>query len=479
MLEYWPHITSAFAAGQVLILVFTLPWILAIKKESTSAMAWCLVVMLIPWLGFLLFIIFGYTHVYRRMRKRRHRQRFTESHPPAARTATRGLLVEAAKTWKNLGELAVKLGGFPVSEGNEVTLYHDTGRFFDELFEAVRDARQHIHLEFFIIQSDPTGNRLLELLTKKATEGVEVRLLFDAVGSRRMKRRTLKPLRQAKGRCAAFLPWSILRRRIQVNLRNHRKIAVIDGRIGLTGGANIGDEYLGKNAWFGYWRDACLRLEGPAVAGLQQVFIEDWDFACAETLKEEKYFPGLDPVGDDVVQVLESGPDQEINVIRELFFAAISSAEERLWIATPYFVPDGGILDALRLAGHSGVDVRILLPFRPDHLLPFYAGRYYFADMLRAGVKIYQYAKGMMHSKLILVDGKWASLGSANLDWRSLHLNFEATCVLHTPELIAELEQAFVNDLQDSVRVEAHAFAGRPFGSRLMENACRLLSPVL
>ncbi len=480
MFDYLPHITTLFAAGQFLILVFTLPWILTIKKESTSAMAWCLIVILVPWLGFLLFIVFGYTHVHRRMkRKRRHRQRFSESHRPAARAATRGLHAEAAKTWKNLGELAVKLGGFPVSEGNEVTLYHDTGRFFDDLFDAARDARQHIHLEFFIIQADPTGNRLLELLVKKAGEGVEVRLLFDAIGSRRMKGRLLKPLRKANGRCAAFLPWSILRRRIQVNLRNHRKIAVIDGRIGFTGGANIGDEYLGKHAWFGYWRDACLRLEGPAVAGLQQIFVEDWDFACGETLKEEKYFPSLDRVGDDVVQVLESGPDQELRSIRELFFGAISSAEERLWIATPYFVPDGGILDALRLAGHSGVDVRILLPFRPDHLLPFYAGRYYFGDMLRAGVKIYQYTKGMMHSKTILVDGKWASVGSANLDWRSLHLNFEATCVLHTPELIAELEQAYVNDLQESVQVELHAFAGRPFGSRLMENACRLLSPVL
>jgi cardiolipin synthase len=480
LFDYLPHITTLFAAGQFLILVFTLPWILTIKKESTSAMAWCLVVVLIPWLGFLLFLLFGYTHVHRPMRrKRRHRHRFRLSNPPPAREATRGLDAEPGKTWKNLGRLAVRLGGFPVSEGNEVSLYPDTPRFFDELFEAVRDARRHIHLEYFIVHGDETGKRLLELLTKQAGAGVEVRLLYDAIGSRKLRGRTLGPLRQAGGRCSAFLPLSLLRRRIQINMRNHRKLAAIDGRVGFIGGSNIGDEYLGKNPWFGYWRDASLRLEGPAVAGLQQIFVEDWDFACGETIQGEEYFPDLEPVGDDVVQIMESGPDQELNSIRELFFAAISSAEERLWIATPYFVPDGGILDALRLAGYSGVDVRVLCPFKPDHLLPFYAGRYYFADMLSAGVKIYQYTKGMIHSKLILVDGKWASLGSANLDWRSLHLNFEATCILHTPELIAELEQTFVNDLKDSILVERQAFAGRPFVSRLAENACRLVSPVL
>jgi cardiolipin synthase len=266
---------------------------------------------------------------------------------------------------------------------------------------------------------------------------------------------------------------------VQVNLRNHRKIVVVDGREALTGGMNIGDEYLGKSARFGYWRDTFLRLEGPAVAGLQRIFTEDWDFAARESLNSPAYFPELSASGEATVQVVESGPDQERNSIREIYFAAILSARERLWVASPYFVPDAGILDALRLARYRGVDVRLLCLLRPDHFLSFYASRYYWGDMLAAGAHVYQYAKGMMHAKVVLVDGRWAMVGSANLDNRSLHLNFEVGCMLHTPELVAELERQFEEDLRQSVRLDAATYARRPFLARLTENACRLFSPVL
>jgi cardiolipin synthase len=264
-----------------------------------------------------------------------------------------------------------------------------------------------------------------------------------------------------------------------VNLRNHRKIVVIDGRVGFTGGMNIGDEYLGLNHYFGYWRDEFLRLEGPAVAGLQRIFTEDWDFARQEPLDGDAYFPELPPAGDAAVQVVESGPDQEINSIREVFFGAILSARERVWIASPYFVPDAGLLDALRLARYRGIDVRILSLLKPDHYLPFFAAHYYWTGMLAAGVKVYQYSKGMMHAKLMMVDGKWAFAGSANFDNRSLHLNFEAGCMLHTPRLVAELEEQFRRDLQDAIPLETQKYAKRPLPHQLIENACRLFSPLL
>jgi cardiolipin synthase len=362
--------------------------------------------------------------------------------------------------------------------GNEVTLYHETQVAFDHLCDAIRDARRHIHLQYFIIQPDEAGQKIIDLLAAKAKEGVQVRLLYDAVGSRRLTHRMLRSLIDCNGKCRSFLGFTSLRR-LAVNMRNHRKIAVIDGRVGFTGGANIGREYLGKDPHFGYWRDEQLRLEGPGVGGLQQIFVEDWDFATGEYLQGEDYFPELPRVGDATVQIIAGGPDQDVNSIRELVFSAVTMARERLWIASPYIVPDQGIMDALRFAARLGVDVRLLCPLKPDHWLTYYAGRYYFTELMAEGIKLYEYAKGMMHSKIILVDGQWASVGSANLDYRSLCLNFEANCLIHSPDLVAELEEAYRSDLQQSVRLELYAFRGRPFATRLLENGCRLLSPTL
>jgi cardiolipin synthase len=481
VLEYLPHITLAFLAEVLLLAVF-IPWVLLTKKDSTAALAWCLVVLAMPVFGSFLFWVFGYNHTYRPLRrKQRHRHSYPILHPPQLAEAARG---EAAKlpaepTWNDFGELALKVDAFPVSPGNAVTPYSDTTEAFAALLAAIEAAKHHVHLEFFIFRPDATGRKLLDLLARKAGEGVEVRLLYDSMGTRQLSWRLLRPLQQAGGEFSSFLPLNPLRSRMQVNLRNHRKIAVIDGRVGFTGGMNIGDEYLGKDGWFGYWRDEFLRLEGPAVAALQRVFVEDWHFACGRSLNAPAYFPEPPPAGEDVVQLIESGPDQETNSIREMYYAAIVSARQRVWIASPYFVPDAGLQDALRLARYRGVEVCLLSLLRGDHFLSFHASRYYWGDMLAAGVKIYQYARGMMHSKVVLVDGRWGMAGSANFDNRSLHLNFEIGCILHSPRRLADLEGQFRRDLEDAVPLDAGAFARRPFLVRLAENGCRLLSPIL
>jgi cardiolipin synthase len=282
---------------------------------------------------------------------------------------------------------------------------------------------------------------------------------------------------------------------------------VVDGRVAFTGGLNIGDEYLGKVPRFGFWRDTHLRVEGPAVAGLQRVFVEGWDFAAEEDLRGPEFFPPLKSEGSSgrvvsgapslatshhspltthhplldncTLQVIPSGPDMELKSIREVYFAAVIRAQQRLWIASPYFVPDAGLRDALCLAGYLGIDVRLLCQHHPDKWIPFFASRYYWSDVLAAGVKVYQYTKGMMHSKVVLVDGEWASVGTANLDNRSLHLNFEVNCLIYSPEAVEELEAAFRRDLADSVLLDPKVYARRPLPGRLVENACRLLSPVL
>lgn len=508
-MEFWHTLYLEITAllGLLLIL-FTIPWVLLAKKNSTSAVAWCLLVFFLPIIGSLFFLVFGYQHVHRPLkRKQRHKKIFRLTNPPARRETIAGQPAgdEPDTSWQGLARLAQRFGAFPVTRGNHMIFYYEGTAAFEAKYEAIRAAQHHIHLEYFIFQPDDTGRHFVELLTQKARAGAEVRLLYDAMGSRRLHRPFLQPLLDAGGKCCMFLPLNLLRRRIQVNMRDHRKLLIIDGKVAFTGGLNIGDEYLGKVTRFGHWRDTHMRIEGPAVAALQRVFTEDWDFSFGESLQGDPYFPpwprrtGLTQTPEPAperpqgergevpcsapmmcpVQVIESGPDEDLKGIREIYFAAIQRARKRLWIASPYFVPDAGLLDALCMAGYSGIDVRLLCQYHPDKWIPFFAGRYYWGDVLNAGVKVYQYKRGMMHAKVVLVDSEWASVGTANLDNRSLHLNFEVNCLIYSPQALAELEESFLCDLHNSIRLDRRVFAQRPMAGRLLENTCRLLSPVL
>lgn len=481
--NWLPALVTLFHLG--LSAVF-LSWALMSKADSMSAMAWCLLIILLPLVGAMLFWLFGYQHVNRPLqRKRRHKQRYRSSIQPALQA---GAVIVAGPTVEGPGAILTKLadrfGAAPPTTGNHVDFYHDGPPAFDAMLEAIRAAKHHIHLEFFIFHADEIGRLFIQELAAKARAGVQVRLLYDAMGSHRLPRRALKPLHQAGGKSSEFLPLNLFRRRFQVNMRNHRKILVVDGQVGFTGGLNIGDEYLGRCVRFGYWRDTHMRIRGPAVEDLQRIFCEDWDFAAEERLSDvagatARYFPGGHGSGPHTVQIIDSGPDRDLKGIREIYFAAILNAQKRVWIASPYFVPDAGLLDALRLAGYRGIDVRFLGQFYPDKWIPQFAARYHWDRVLPAGVKIYQYTKGMMHAKVVLVDDQWASVGTANLDNRSLHLNFEVNCLIPNPEAVANLEGVFLRDLAQSIRLDPAAYGKRPFAGRLMENACRLMSPVL
>jgi cardiolipin synthase A/B len=469
-------------------------WVLMAKTDATSAVAWCLLIILLPFVGSVFFYFFGYQHVDRPLRrKRRHKEAFQIAYGPAplpgstsASTSREGVAPKDLSLCESLARLADSFGAYPLTRGNHIDFYQDGGPAFAAMLEAIRGAQHHIHLEFFIFHADEIGCQFLVELARKAKEGVEVRLLYDAMGSHGLQQSHLQPLRAAGGKISVFLPLNPFRRRLQVNMRNHRKILVVDGRIGFVGGLNIGDEYMGKHPYFGYWRDTHLRLQGPAVADLQRVFSEDWDFAADEHLTEGKdpasarmYFQARDAGGPYPVQIIDSGPDRDLKGIREIYFAAILKARQRLWIASPYFVPDAGLLDALRLAGYQGIDVRFLGQLYPDKWIPQFAARYHWRQVLPAGVKIYQYTRGMMHSKLVLVDGEWASVGTANLDNRSLHLNFEVNCLIYSSQAVAQLEEAFLRDLSCSIRLDPEVYLRRPFAARLLENTCRLMSPVL
>jgi cardiolipin synthase len=480
--QYWQDIAAWTGVIDGVLIVVVVPWVLAIKKEAISAIAWCLLVVLLPIFGVVFFVLFGYQSVHRPLkRKQKHRRQFRVRNPAGRHSvhAEAEQSEDPDNTWEGMGRLARRLDAFPVTRGNKLTLYHEGRPAFDDMLAAIRAAEHHVHLEFFIFQYDNLGRQFLELLAEKARSGVEVRLLYDAMGSRRIGWWRLRMLRRAGGKHAAFLPLNLLRRRLQVNLRNHRKILVVDGKVAFTGGLNIGDEYLGLNARLGYWRDTSLRVEGPAVESLQRTFIEDWDFAAGESLDGESYFRAETEPGDKEMQVIPSGPDQEVKAIRETYFAAIFKARKRLWITSPYYVPDQGLRDALVMAGRTGIDVRLILPMEADHTAVHYASLYYLSELLDAGVNVYLYTHGFIHAKVWLADGQWASVGTANLDNRSLLLNFEVNCLLYEPEVVAELEAQFERDLEKSVRLDPAVFAKRPLAGKMAENFFRLFSPVL
>lgn len=474
---FWPDFAGWAVLADLALTLFTLLCVMHLKREPMSAIAWSLTVLLLPFLGPILFGLFGYQTVHRPISKRKKR-----------RTAYRKLFLPAApgehpavpRRWEVLAKLGAHADGFAPTAENAITLYHDGQPAYDAMIAAIDAANHHVHMEFFIVRPDESGRRFVAALQAARARGVEVRFVYDSVGSFTLRSSMLKDLSRAGGKVAAFLPVFNPAYRVRINLRNHRKIVIVDGRVAFSGGLNVGDEYLGRHRKFGHWRDTFFRLEGPAVDSLQRVFLEDWHFAANEAVSGPAYFPKWnESPGSSIVQIVHSGPDSEHKSIRETYFAGILRGRKRVWIASPYFVPDPGLRDALILAARSGVDVRFLGLFRPDKWIPFLAARYYWTDMLAAGVKVYQYARGMMHGKYLLVDGEWASIGTANLDNRSLYLNYEVNALLYDQAAVAEMEAEFLKDLEWSVRLDEKVFAERPFASRLAENAARLMSPVL
>ncbi|MED4970825.1 cardiolipin synthase, partial [Parageobacillus toebii] len=319
------------------------------------------------------------------------------------------------------------------------------------------------------------------ILIEKAKKGVHVRFLYDAVGSWKLSKTYIQELRDAGVEMIPFSPVRLPFLSNTINFRNHRKIIVIDGTIGFVGGLNIGDEYLGKDKYFGFWRDTHLWIRGEAVRTLQLIFLQDWYYMTGKTLLTPEYLsPELVHYdGQGGVQLIAGGPDQKWEVIKHLYFAMITSAQRSIWIASPYFVPDEDILTALKIAALSGLDVRILAPKRPDKKIVFYASRSYFPELLEAGVKIYEYSKGFLHSKIMIVDGELASIGTANMDMRSFHLNFEVNAFLYHTDSTKKLVADFLEDLKEASPIDYETFQQRPLSIRVVESVSRLLSPLL
>jgi cardiolipin synthase len=474
---------ALLGAGDVILAGLLIPWVLFVKnKYPVSTVAWILAIVLLPYVGGLLFLVFGLNRVQRLAQRKSGKQE-------AARTIGRSLSVLAPLAHLPgegldpgqdcLRRLATRVAGTHATSGNRIEILSDTNRAMGLMEQAIRSAEQTLHLEFYIWQPDRTGTRLRDLLVEKARAGVTVRFLFDGVGSLWLGRRFLRPMRDAGIRAASFLPGATLRERWSINLRSHRKICVVDGRVGFTGGMNVGDEYLGRVRSSGFWRDTHLKLEGPVVPQLQQVFAEDWFYATGEELTDPALFPVPDVLGHACAQVVPSGPTTETNASCALLFAALNEARERIDLATSYFVPPLPLQTALESAALRGVRVRLLLSGRTGYRITHLAGRSFYEPLLAAGVEIFEYERGLHHSKTLAVDGRWALVGSANFDARSLLLNFEAGVAMYDVRLAERLEEVFENDLRHARRIDLDAWRRRPVLEQLGESVCRLFAPVL
>ena len=445
------------------------------RRSPSASLAWLLTLILLPGAGLLLYGFIG-----RRAMRRARRQR-SQSRPPGlparACCLPGDLDTLAPPPGADLFRLGLRSGGHPVTHRNRVESLRDAVAFYPRLEEAVAAARESVRLMFYIYRGDSAGARLRDRLCEKAAEGVEVRLLVDGWGSFGLDPGFLEPLLDARARFAFYLPPRIRLRSSRLNFRNHRKLVCVDGRVAFVGGINIGNEYLGGDPRLGAWRDTMLRVEGPAVAAMEQVFIEDWRTATGEEL-DATAFPSEGP-GDALVQVLPSDPGDPWQPIRTALFQGIAGARRRAWLTSPYFVPDESLRTVLLAAALRGMDVRILLPGRSDMRLVRAAGRSYYSELLRAGVRIYEYQAGFVHAKTLVVDDTVASVGSANMDIRSFELNHEMNVLVSDATLVKHMEGEFLRDLKDATEILPEAWEARPYVTRLKENTARLLSPLL
>ena len=375
--------------------------------------------------------------------------------------------------------LATRLSRHPPTYGNDVTLYHDAERTFLALQLAIEAAEANVHLEYYILQPDETGQAVRDLLVRKVRDGVRCRVLLDYVGCWRWPRAFERGFRDGGVELAFFMPMVPWRGRWRVNFRNHRKIAIIDGKIAFTGSQNIGDEYLGRRRKFGPWRDTHLRITGPAVQQLQEVFVEDWHYTTRRDLVADECFPPPRIAGERTVQVISTGPDDATNALHQVLFAALAAARRSICIATPYFVPDMSMVLAFQSAAYRGVHVRLLIPSRSDHWVVLWAGRSYYEELSAAGVEVYEYDQGMLHSKVVVIDESWALVGSANMDERSFKLNFEVTSILYDVDLARQLQADFDGLLTQSKLIHPTGRSDWTYRETLSLGLARLASPLL
>lgn len=472
----------ACLTAALLLYIAQLVAIVVLEHRRQALMtAWLFIALVCPYLGFIAYWMIG------RAPLRRHRGFKSYGQEPFRyadrmaetvadeRDAGNKQLEEQAKLYAMLSKLAP----FPITKRNKTLVLTNGEDTFSTILKALEQASHHIHLQFYTIRHDATGQKFLDVLTRQARKGVEVRVLYDGVGSLQLNKRYVEALHAAGVRTGCFSPPRSALAKRRLNQRNHRKVVVIDGRIGFLGGINIGDEYIGKDPKLGFWRDTHLRLEGDSVYYLQELFMDDWELTVNESLERLRYMLPHSCDGKERVLIVPGRPGYEDPNIMEILFAAITGAKSTVYAATPYFIPDPSIAASLRMAARSGVDVRLIIPDMGDSKLVLLATLSYVQEMLDAGVRIFRYRKGFIHAKVLLIDQMLACVGTANLDMRSLYSNYELNALLFDIAAIRRLERDFMEDLRQSYEVDAAGFRNRPRKQKTYESITHILSPLL
>lgn len=456
------------------------------RRDPTSTWAWLLVLFFIPIFGFFIYLLLGRQltekHLFRwEGRNKIGIDQLIDYQIDAIEQGTFDFRLDDAAHYQDMIYLHLRNNHAVLTQDNDVQVFNDGAAKFDALIHDLEQAKDHIHFQYYILRLDNLGKRIYEVLIRKAKQGVKVRVLFDDIGSRGLRKKHLKELVAHGGEVEAFFPAVLPLINPRLNYRNHRKIVVIDGRIGYVGGFNVGDEYLGLNKRFGYWRDTHLRIEGSAVHPLQTRFILDWNQASEKNDIEyaERYFPAIPRKGSVGMQIVSSGPDEQWEQIKDGYLKMIFIAKKYIYIQTPYFIPDVSFLDALRIACLSGIDVRIMIPNKPDHMFVYWATYCNVGLLLKAGAKVYIYENGFLHTKQIVVDDELSTVGTANIDVRSFKLNFEINAFIYDREKSHELAELFEQDMLLSTELTYEMYLERSRMIKIKESISRLLSPIL
>lgn len=460
-----------------------IPSLLRRNKPPVSTLNWIWVLVFLPWLGALAYFLIGSDRLARRHLSK-SRQIGADG---AAVKRAAGHDGKLSALWDSLepaeramADLLSSVNDAPASAAGEVELLVDAQKFYPALIAAIAQARQYVHAEFYIFRDDHASREILEALVAAARRGVEVRLLCDRFGSLRTSESFFAPLVGAGGSFAWFRTINPFHNRWVFNLRNHRKIQIIDGETVFVGGMNVGKEYLGEDPAYGSWRDVQVRVTGGVAAVVQRAFADDWLYATEEMLTDAKYYPISPTPARHVAQVLSDGPDESEDPIQMSIVALLNSARERAWLTAGYFVPNEPLITAMKLCASRGVDTRLLISAKGDHPLLVQIGRSYYEEMLEYGVRIFEYEKGMNHAKVATFDGRWLMVGSANFDIRSMRLNFELNVVVHDPAATRRLDEVLQADYEvESREIDLEEFRRRGFRQRFLESAFRPLAPLM
>ena len=459
----------------VLVIVSIIILMVLENRNPVKTVSWILVLTFLPVVGLILYLIFG------RDQRRQHRlskKGYSRllSKPQAEFLAQEAVVVPTE--YKHLVKLFQNVDqSFPFGS-NQIDTYIDGQSMLDSLLDELRKAEQHIHLEFYIFSDDEVGHKVLEVLEERVKAGVKVRVIYDAVGCWKVSSKFFAQMEKAGIEVRAFLKVYIPILSGRVNYRNHRKLAVIDGKVGFIGGMNLADRYV-KGVKWGIWRDTHLKIVGKAVHGLQTTFLFDWYYVNRELLTSVDYFPKLQDSGDSIVQIVMGEPTSLWSEIMHGLVKTIVGAKKYFYVQTPYFLPTEPILFALQTAALAGVDVRLMIPLKSDTILPHLGTLSYLRDVLQAGVKVYRYKKGFLHSKLIVSDDALVSVGSTNMDFRSFEHNFEVNAFVYDRQMASDMKRVFIQDQADSEQVFLKEWNKRLWWERLIEGTVRLMAPLL